>query len=255
MQVAKSCTSGGRFYQLPPGAPEHVQVLAKFEYNAVAPRIGEVTINVSNNKGPESTAYAQSLQEMMKKLWFPPRNGINNRQSTVAYRIAKDGSLAAASLFVPSGEIELDQSALDATKAVWSKPQAPLPAGVEKLDVQVTFDVDAATSDHRLVSYIVDPSDANVEQYVYSIQRKLASAWRVPASAGKKPLRESYVVKLINEIGFSTEATFRSGDTYADEAATEALSADAFNCPRPDNLPVGTEFEVTFNYDTPRASK
>jgi len=256
MQAVKSSTTAGILDRPPLGAPDEVQVLAKCEYNAVPPKFGEVSVKTLNNKGVAADSYAAALKRTIEKYWFPPRLGANSRDTTITYLINKNGEPVNFSIVRSSGEIELDQSALDAAKAVFKDKQPPLPAGAEKLDAEVTLHLDAVTGERQSVTQVNGGlSDKDIDRYVLDIRHKMQKSWHAPASAGSKQRRVSYNLRLINEIGYGTTTTFKSGDQDSDLEAWSALSGAAFNTPRPEGLPVGTEFSVTFDYDLPQKHK
>ena len=83
--------------------------------------------------------YISEIEMPIKANWTPPL-GTNLKKASVKFIVNKDGELLQNQIFSSSGNVEFDNSALQAIEA--SKPFPPLPDSLnkDKLDIIFTFD-------------------------------------------------------------------------------------------------------------------
>jgi TonB C terminal len=254
--VAQATEPSGQFEALrwlPPGAPEKIKIRSTFRYNAVAKDTGQLSIDATEPKKFDYGPYIVELKKHALQAWFPPRRGNDSRDVTVTFSIFKNGEIRYPTLLDPSGELDLDQSALDTLQAlVKAGPLPPLPSGADNLILQVIFHVGLARHEHSLATYIpADSFNTDIDKYALDVQRKLQANWHVPANVGQKPRRVVHKLNLFSPIGVGESAVFSCGNTEADLAASWALSTTARTAPKPDGMPIPSEFQFTFNYNPP----
>jgi len=254
--VAQATEPSGQFAALrwlPPGAPEKVEIRSTFRYNAVAKDTGQLTIEATQPKDFDYGPYMLELKKHALQAWFPPRRGKDSRDVTVTFSILKNGEIQYPTLLDPSGELDLDQSALDALKElVKAGTLPPLPSGADKLILQVIFHVLLPTHEHSLATSVAtDNFSIDFDKYALDVQRKLQANWHVPANVGQKPRRVVYKLNLFSAIGEGQSAVFSCGNTEADLATSWAISTAARTTAKPDGMPIPSEFQFTFNYNPP----
>jgi len=93
------------------------------------------------NSGPSSQlgAYYGSIYKILYASWNRPP-GISGLTTTVSIRIAKNGAIMQRNLVSRSGSAEMDESVMQALRAVSTLPRLPSTVTEAYIDVQIDFE-------------------------------------------------------------------------------------------------------------------
>ncbi|MCM1265946.1 MAG: TonB C-terminal domain-containing protein [Candidatus Gastranaerophilales bacterium] len=99
---------------------------------------GNAIIDTMNNI-PDFDTYMREIQRVIKRYWNPPK-GAESKQVVVLFKIARTGKLLSQEIFKSSGDVNVDNAAMQAVK--YAAPFRPLPVNYngQSIDIQFTFD-------------------------------------------------------------------------------------------------------------------